>query len=218
MRVPCLLTTLQALATRNSYNLNDIVPVWLNRFLVNLPMCQQLVEVYSNCRCLYYQHAVQRCPIYRHHRPTQSVMLVGFACAVHSGSSSVPARAARDVADGEARASQEKSFDKGDKKKKPGGSTRWTISENQTDDRTVCRARYLAFTRGRVSKLSSPQSSRSPFQNSARGRSNIITRKAGDGVRPKARPLPGSGAAPSSLRPPQPPASLPPPQFSPVPS
>ncbi|KAL2148338.1 hypothetical protein VTH82DRAFT_2258 [Thermothelomyces myriococcoides] len=27
-------------------------------------MCYQLVELYSHCRCLYYQHAVDRCAAY----------------------------------------------------------------------------------------------------------------------------------------------------------
>ncbi|KAL7959869.1 hypothetical protein V8C34DRAFT_303566 [Trichoderma compactum] len=27
-------------------------------------MCYQLVELYSACRCLYYQHAIDRCAAY----------------------------------------------------------------------------------------------------------------------------------------------------------
>jgi hypothetical protein len=45
-----------------------------------------VVELYSACRCLYYQHAVDRCPKYgRHgHSITHRTILVGYACADHS--------------------------------------------------------------------------------------------------------------------------------------
>lgn len=51
-------------------------------------MCFQLVEVYSACRCLYYQHAVDRCGNYgrRGHGITQRTILVGYACSEHSQS------------------------------------------------------------------------------------------------------------------------------------
>lgn len=49
-------------------------------------MCYQIMEVYSACRCLYYQHAVDRCAAYG--RPNHGVELrevyVGYACSIHS--------------------------------------------------------------------------------------------------------------------------------------
>ncbi|KAI0853105.1 hypothetical protein F5Y00DRAFT_132132 [Daldinia vernicosa] len=53
-------------------------------------MCYQLVERYSACHCLYYQHAVDRCPAYGqagHHITTRTI-LVGYACSKHAQSSS----------------------------------------------------------------------------------------------------------------------------------
>lgn len=47
-------------------------------------MCYQLVELYSECRCLYYQHATDRCPDYGHHGIRKRVIYVGYACSVHS--------------------------------------------------------------------------------------------------------------------------------------
>ncbi|EHA48653.1 hypothetical protein MGG_17376 [Pyricularia oryzae 70-15] len=49
-------------------------------------MCYQLTELYSSCRCLYYQHAVDRCSSYgrRGHSIQQRTIYVGYACAVHS--------------------------------------------------------------------------------------------------------------------------------------
>lgn len=49
-------------------------------------MCYQLVELYSQCKCLYYQHAVDRCASYgrRGHTVTQRTILVGYACHLHS--------------------------------------------------------------------------------------------------------------------------------------
>ncbi|KAK8025383.1 hypothetical protein PG990_003206 [Apiospora arundinis] len=49
-------------------------------------MCYQVVELYSACRCLYYQHAVDRCPSYGRpgHSITKRTILVGYACAAHS--------------------------------------------------------------------------------------------------------------------------------------
>lgn len=49
-------------------------------------MCYQLVELYSACRCLYYQHAVDRCA--RYGRPGHGIerrtLLIGYACSEHS--------------------------------------------------------------------------------------------------------------------------------------
>ncbi|KAK4219127.1 hypothetical protein QBC37DRAFT_368129 [Rhypophila decipiens] len=49
-------------------------------------MCFQLVELYSACRCLYYQHAVDRCASYGRpgHGIQRRTMLVGYACSEHS--------------------------------------------------------------------------------------------------------------------------------------
>ncbi|KAI1344702.1 hypothetical protein F5Y15DRAFT_410402 [Xylariaceae sp. FL0016] len=52
-------------------------------------MCYQLTELYSACRCLYYQHAVDRCAAYGRpgHGITKRTILVGYACQDHSQSS-----------------------------------------------------------------------------------------------------------------------------------
>ncbi|XWX01316.1 hypothetical protein V2A60_009343 [Cordyceps javanica] len=49
-------------------------------------MCYQLVEVYSACRCLYYQHAVDRCASYgrRGHSVEKRIISVGYACVAHA--------------------------------------------------------------------------------------------------------------------------------------
>ncbi|KAJ4159874.1 uncharacterized protein LMH87_007812 [Akanthomyces muscarius] len=49
-------------------------------------MCYQLVELYSACHCLYYQHAVDRCPSYgrRGHGVEKRTILVGYACSAHA--------------------------------------------------------------------------------------------------------------------------------------
>lgn len=49
-------------------------------------MCYQIVELYSACRCLYYQHAVDRCAAFDRpgHSITRKTILVGYACANHS--------------------------------------------------------------------------------------------------------------------------------------
>ncbi|KAK4131146.1 hypothetical protein BT67DRAFT_388932 [Trichocladium antarcticum] len=49
-------------------------------------MCYQLVELYSACRCLYYQHAVDRCAAYGRpgHGIQSRTILVGYACSEHS--------------------------------------------------------------------------------------------------------------------------------------
>ncbi|KAJ6440338.1 hypothetical protein O9K51_06128 [Purpureocillium lavendulum] len=52
-------------------------------------MCYQLVELYSACRCLYYQHAIDRCASYgrRGHGIQQRTIYVGYACTAHSSRS-----------------------------------------------------------------------------------------------------------------------------------
>lgn len=49
-------------------------------------MCYQLVEVYSSCLCVYYQHAVDRCSRYPDHDITRRTVFVGHACPNHSNS------------------------------------------------------------------------------------------------------------------------------------
>lgn len=53
-------------------------------------MCYQLIELYAACRCLYYQHAVDRCPAYNQpgHSIQRRTILVGYACSDHSSHSS----------------------------------------------------------------------------------------------------------------------------------
>lgn len=50
-------------------------------------MCYQVVERYSACRCLYFQHAVDPCEAYgqRNHVVQEKTVLVGYACPAHSG-------------------------------------------------------------------------------------------------------------------------------------
>lgn len=62
---------------------------------VTQAMCYQLTELYSACRCLYYQHAVDRCAAYGRpgHGITKRTILVGYACQDHSQSSSYGAYA-----------------------------------------------------------------------------------------------------------------------------
>ncbi|KAK4153204.1 hypothetical protein C8A00DRAFT_34042 [Chaetomidium leptoderma] len=53
-------------------------------------MCYELVELYSACRCLYYQHAVDRCVAYGRpgHGIQRRTILVGYACSEHTSHSS----------------------------------------------------------------------------------------------------------------------------------
>ncbi|PHH74899.1 hypothetical protein CDD80_2759 [Ophiocordyceps camponoti-rufipedis] len=47
-------------------------------------MCLQIVELYAACHCLYYQHAVDRCPSYGRHGVEKRTVYVGYACSRHS--------------------------------------------------------------------------------------------------------------------------------------
>lgn len=49
-------------------------------------MCRQVLEVYAQCKCLYYQHAVDGCPRYgtRGHGITQRTIYVGYTCLNHT--------------------------------------------------------------------------------------------------------------------------------------
>ncbi|RSL78318.1 hypothetical protein CEP51_008314 [Fusarium floridanum] len=51
-------------------------------------MCYQLVERYSVCRCLYYQHAIDRCAAYGRpgHYIEQRTIFVSYDCSTHSSS------------------------------------------------------------------------------------------------------------------------------------
>ncbi len=48
-------------------------------------MCFQITEQYSACRCLYYQHPVDRCAYYGRsgHHLTKRTILVGYTCSEH---------------------------------------------------------------------------------------------------------------------------------------
>jgi hypothetical protein len=55
-------------------------------------MCYKVVERYSVCKCLYFQHSIDPCQAYgqRGHCVQEKTVLVGYACETHStrGSSS----------------------------------------------------------------------------------------------------------------------------------
>jgi len=49
-------------------------------------MCYQLIEIYSACRCAYYQHPIDRCAKYGRsgHEVSKRTILVGYVCSEHS--------------------------------------------------------------------------------------------------------------------------------------
>lgn len=49
-------------------------------------MCWQIIELYSACRCLYYQHAIDRCASYGRlgHTVERRTIFVGYACTAHA--------------------------------------------------------------------------------------------------------------------------------------
>lgn len=49
-------------------------------------MCYQVIERYSECRCLYYRHAVDQCSSYNkpNHQPQRRIVFVGHSCSAHS--------------------------------------------------------------------------------------------------------------------------------------
>ncbi|KAE8377469.1 hypothetical protein BDV26DRAFT_263646 [Aspergillus bertholletiae] len=49
-------------------------------------MCFRVVERFSVCGCLYFQHAVDPCEAYgqRGHVVQEKVVLVGYACEKHA--------------------------------------------------------------------------------------------------------------------------------------
>ncbi|KAJ5233353.1 uncharacterized protein N7469_005119 [Penicillium citrinum] len=53
-------------------------------------MCYKVVERYSVCKCVYFQHSIDPCSAYgqRGHSVQEKTVLVGYACARHSAHSS----------------------------------------------------------------------------------------------------------------------------------
>lgn len=49
-------------------------------------MCYKVVERYSVCKCIYFQHSIDPCSAYgqRGHSVQEKTVLVGYACAGHS--------------------------------------------------------------------------------------------------------------------------------------
>ncbi|KAG9234325.1 hypothetical protein BJ875DRAFT_376691 [Amylocarpus encephaloides] len=49
-------------------------------------MCYLVVEKFSVCRCVYYEHSIDMCAAYgtTGHKIQERVVLVGYACDVHS--------------------------------------------------------------------------------------------------------------------------------------
>jgi len=49
-------------------------------------MCYRVVERYSVCRCLYYQHSIDMCAAANQqgHRVQEKTILVGYLCSQHS--------------------------------------------------------------------------------------------------------------------------------------
>ncbi|KAJ6084530.1 hypothetical protein N7486_011330 [Penicillium sp. IBT 16267x] len=57
-------------------------------------MCYKVVERYSVCKCIYFQHSTDPCAAYgqRGHSVQEKTVLVGYACSIHAarGASSSP--------------------------------------------------------------------------------------------------------------------------------
>ena len=49
-------------------------------------MCYQVRELYSHCKCIYYDHAVDKCASYGRHGIERKVVYVGYTCTIHTGS------------------------------------------------------------------------------------------------------------------------------------
>ncbi|KAJ5757110.1 uncharacterized protein N7511_007292 [Penicillium nucicola] len=49
-------------------------------------MCYKVVERYSVCKCLYFQHSIDPCQAYgqRNHPVQEKTVLVGYVCDTHS--------------------------------------------------------------------------------------------------------------------------------------
>ncbi|KAJ5189860.1 hypothetical protein N7491_008097 [Penicillium cf. griseofulvum] len=50
-------------------------------------MCYKVVERYSVCKCLYFEHSIDPCSAYgqRGHEVQEKTVLVGYTCDRHSG-------------------------------------------------------------------------------------------------------------------------------------
>ncbi|KAK4866884.1 hypothetical protein LT330_008047 [Penicillium expansum] len=50
-------------------------------------MCYKVVERYSVCKCLYFEHSIDPCSAYgqRGHEVQEKTVLVGYTCDKHSG-------------------------------------------------------------------------------------------------------------------------------------
>ncbi|KAJ5927535.1 hypothetical protein N7516_009308 [Penicillium verrucosum] len=50
-------------------------------------MCYKVVERYSVCKCLYFEHSIDPCSAYgqRGHGIQEKTVLVGYTCDKHSG-------------------------------------------------------------------------------------------------------------------------------------
>ncbi|KAJ5969923.1 hypothetical protein N7501_006171 [Penicillium viridicatum] len=50
-------------------------------------MCYKVVERFSVCKCLYFEHSIDPCSAYglRGHRVQEKTVLVGYTCDKHSG-------------------------------------------------------------------------------------------------------------------------------------
>ncbi|KGO77182.1 hypothetical protein PITC_024240 [Penicillium italicum] len=50
-------------------------------------MCYKVVERFSVCKCLYFEHSIDPCSAYgqRGHEVQEKTVLVGYTCDKHSG-------------------------------------------------------------------------------------------------------------------------------------
>jgi hypothetical protein len=68
----------------------DAKPLFLNNYYLQVfqpsTMCFKVVERFSVCGCLYFQHAVDPCEAYgqRGHAVQEKVVLVGYTCEKHT--------------------------------------------------------------------------------------------------------------------------------------
>lgn len=66
-----------------SFNHQPITPI------LHIPyeMCYKVVERYSVCKCLYFEHSIDPCSAYgqRGHGVQEKTVLVGYTCDKHSG-------------------------------------------------------------------------------------------------------------------------------------
>jgi hypothetical protein len=100
-RLVRIITTLHLYSTSSPIQAQSTIPPIPPPILLpstdrvkNCTMCYKLVERYSVCKCLYFQHSVDPCQAYgqRGHSVEERTVLVGYVCETHStrGSSSSP--------------------------------------------------------------------------------------------------------------------------------